>query len=52
MNFVEYYKKLEISLPENKNKIMEDFINEKFVKKNDAGNYNITNLGALLFQEY
>ena len=51
LNFVEYYKKLEISLPENKNKIMEDFINEKFVKKNDAGNYNITNLGALLISK-
>ena len=43
-----YYEKMGFALPENKNKIVEDFINEKFVRKNDAGTYDIANLGALL----
>ncbi len=43
-----YYKKLNLSLPDNPNKILDDFITEKFIKKNDAGLYDITNLGAIL----
>ncbi len=43
-----YYEKMGIVLPQNSNKILDDFINEKFIKRNDAGNYDISNLGALL----
>lgn len=42
-----YYEKTGFKLPENTNKIIEDFISEKFVIKNDAGKYDITNLGAI-----
>ena len=47
-DYVGYYKRLNLSLPDNPNKILDDFINEKFIKKNDAGLYDITNLGAIL----
>lgn len=46
-----YYDKVGFALPENKNKILDDFTNEKFIRKNDAGNYDITNLGALLISK-
>ena len=46
-----YYEKMGVVLPQNSNKILDDFINEKFIKRNDAGNYNITNLGALLISK-
>lgn len=36
------------ALPENKNKVIDDFSNEKFIRKNDHGGFSITNLGALL----
>ncbi|MBN3534492.1 RNA-binding domain-containing protein [Mycoplasma procyoni] len=43
-----YYKKINHPLPENKDKIIDDLINEKFIKKSDANLYDITNMGALL----
>lgn len=42
-----YYKKLNLSTPENPKKIIDDFIHEKFIKRNDAGLYDVTNLGAI-----
>lgn len=38
-------------IPKNEEKIIEDFINEKFIVKNEIGNYNISNLGALLISK-
>lgn len=35
-------------LPRNRDKILEDLQHEKFIVKNDAGNWNITNIGALM----
>lgn len=48
LDAAEYYKKLKFALPKNNKKILSDFINEKFMRKNDAGNYDITNFGALV----
>lgn len=33
LDSVAYYEKMELALPTNKNKIIDDFINEKFIKK-------------------
>ena len=43
-----YYERIGFALPTNKRKIVDDFINEKFIRKDDAGSYSITNMGALL----
>lgn len=43
-----YYKLLDLAIPKNREKIIEDLINEKFIKRNDASLYDITNLGAIL----
>lgn len=32
----------------NRDKVLEDLQHEKFIKKNDAGNWDITNMGALM----
>lgn len=46
-----YYKSLGLAVPDNKNKMIDDLMNEKFIKKNDAGLYDVTNLGALLISK-
>jgi ATP-dependent DNA helicase RecG len=46
-----YYDKIGFAFPESKNKVLDDFINEKFIRRNDAGSYDITNLGALLISK-
>ena len=43
-----YYKMLKLPFPETKEKVIEDFIAEGFVKE-IYGKYGITNLGAILF---
>ena len=48
LDYSRYYEKLELPIPRNRDKVLEDLENEKFIKKNDAGNWNITNLGALM----
>ena len=48
LNYEEYYRKLNIAVPSNYRKIIGDFIDEKFIVKNDAGLYDITNIGALI----
>ena len=48
MDFSRYYDKLEMPIPRNRDKILEDLKHEKFIVKNDAGNWNITNIGALM----
>lgn len=48
LDYTIYYEKLELPIPRNRDKVLEDLENEKFIKKNDAGNWNITNLGALM----
>lgn len=48
LDYVRYYELLGLPIPRNTKKILDDLENEKFVKKNDAGRWNITNIGALL----
>lgn len=48
MDFSQYYDKLEIPIPRNRDKILEDLRHEKFIVKNGAGNWDITNMGALM----
>ena len=48
LNYEAYYSKLNIAVPSNYRKIIGDFIDEKFIVKNDAGLYDITNMGALI----
>jgi predicted HTH transcriptional regulator len=48
LDYTRYYEKLELPIPRNRDKVLEDLENEKFIKKNDAGKWNITNLGALM----
>lgn len=46
-----YYRKMGLALPSGMEKILGDFINEKFIRKDDAGRYEITNMGALLISK-
>lgn len=48
LNVGAYYRMLNLPYPENNNKILEDFIEEGFIKK-VYGKLAITNLGAILF---
>ena len=48
LDYPKYYDKMELPLPRNRDKVLDDFINEKFIKKNDAGRWSITNMGALM----
>jgi predicted HTH transcriptional regulator len=48
LDYSGYYKKLEIPIPANRVKVFDDLQNEKFIKKDEAGNWSITNLGALM----
>lgn len=48
LDYPKYYDKLELPIPRNRDKVLDDFINEKFIKKNDAGGWSITNMGALM----
>lgn len=48
LEYPRYYDKMEMPIPRNRDKVFEDLNNEKFIKKNDAGNWDIANLGALM----
>lgn len=48
LDHAKYYDKLEQPIPRNREKVMDDLETEKFIKKNDAGNWDIINLGALM----
>lgn len=48
LDYGRYYDKLELPIPRSRDKVLEDLQKEKFVSKNDAGNWNITNMGALM----
>ena len=52
MRLIDYrslFEMLSEELPSNESGVIEKLINEKMVTRNDTGNYNITNLGALLY---
>ena len=48
LDYSKYYDKLEMPIPRNRDKVLEDLQHEKFIMKNDAGTWDITNMGALM----
>lgn len=48
LDYSKYYDKLEMPIPRDRDKILEDLQHEKFIKRNDAGTWDITNMGALM----
>ena len=48
LDYPKYYDKMEMPIPRNRDKVLDDLQNEKFILRNDAGNWDITNMGALM----
>jgi len=48
LDYPAYFDLLKQPLPDNKQGIIDRFIEDNMIKKNDAGSYSITNLGAIL----
>lgn len=48
LDYTKYYDKLELPIPRNMEKVLDDFRNEKFIRKEDGGSWSITNFGALM----
>ena len=49
LDYSSYFDLLSVDLPSDKEKILEALLNDKLIAKAETGNYNITNLGAILF---
>lgn len=49
LNCESYFKLLNIPVPEDDNGILHFLLEDKLIKKENTGNYSISNLGALLF---
>lgn len=49
LDYSSYFELLSQDLPSDKAKILEALIDDKMIVKAETGNYNITNLGAILF---
>lgn len=49
LDFSAYFELLSSDLPSDKAKILEALMNDRLIVKSETGNYNITNLGAILF---
>lgn len=49
LDYSAYFEMLNLDLPSNKEKIIESLIDDSIIVKSETGNYNITNLGAILF---
>lgn len=49
LNYPAYFDLLQRTMPDGHQSILEALISDELVQKNDAGNYDITNLGAILF---
>jgi predicted HTH transcriptional regulator len=48
LDYPNYYKRLELPIPENREKVLKDLADEKFIIKNDAGTWEVSNYGALM----
>lgn len=48
LDYPKYYDKMGMPIPRNRDKVLDDLQNEKFIFRNDAGNWDITNMGALM----
>ena len=49
LDYASYFDMLSQDLPSDKPKILESLLNDYLINKSETGNYNITNLGAILF---
>ena len=49
LDYSSYFELLSQDLPSDKTKILEALVDDKMIVKAETGNYNITNLGAILF---
>ena len=49
LDYAAYFEMLSQDLPSDKPKILEALLNDSLISKAETGNYNITNLGAILF---
>lgn len=49
LEYSKYFELLKLPLPENRLSILEAFVSDDMIIKNDSGKYAITNLGAILF---
>lgn len=49
LDYPSYFEMLSIDLPSNKSSILESLLADGMISKHETGNYNITNLGAILF---
>ena len=52
LDYSSYFDLLSADLPSDKEKILEALLNDKLIAKAETGNYNITNLGAILFANF
>lgn len=48
LDYPGYYRKLSWPIPGNRDKVLQDLSDEKFIYKNDGGTWDITNFGALM----
>lgn len=48
LDYPSYYRKLDLPIPANREKVLKDLEDEKFIHQNDAGSWEITNYGALM----
>ncbi len=49
LDYSAYFEMLDLDLPSDKSRIIESLINDSLITKAETGNYNITNMGAILF---
>ncbi len=48
LDYPGYYRKIGVPIPANRDKVLKDLKDEKFIHKNDGGSWDITNYGALM----
>ncbi|MFT8320735.1 MAG: ATP-binding protein [Bacillus sp. (in: firmicutes)] len=49
LDYPSYFELLDIPLPENRKYILEQLVEDQMIVRGDSGEWNITNLGAILF---
>ena len=48
LDYPGYYRKLGMPIPSNREKVLDDLMDEKFIVRNDGGTWDITNYGVLM----
>ncbi len=48
LDYPGYYRKIGVPIPENREKVLKDIQDEKFIYSNDGGTWDISNYGALM----